>query len=157
MQRRCVIFLVAAFAFAINGYAADSWNVFHCSPIVTAEATGIRILNEHGDELFRVCQNGTLLPQTGFANVTSDQHRDFLFVTKVGAKMCEATLYRKSGAHYVRVGGWSGWIFVRKRGKTAPYTRFPDTPDNIKSFVETLCRRSTRSWTKPEHKAEHNN
>ena len=30
----------------INGYAADSWNVIRCSPVDTADASGIRILNE---------------------------------------------------------------------------------------------------------------
>ena len=138
MQRRCVIFLFAAFAFAINGYATDSWNVFHCSPIDTAEATGIRILNEHGHEVFRVCQDATVLPQTRFANVTSDQHRDFLFVTQVGAKTCEATLYRKSGAHYVRVGWWSGWDIRAEKWQNQPaihYEELEPTADHPKSVV----------------------
>jgi hypothetical protein len=91
----------------VDVYAANSWSVVHCNPVDTAEATGIRILNEGGTELFRVCQDGSLLPQTGFTNVTGDQ--DFLLVTQVGAKAREATLYRKSGAHYIRVGWWSGW------------------------------------------------
>src|SRR5215469_2304108 len=89
MLRRQPVFLVAAIVFAVDVYAANSWSVVHCNPVDAAEATGIRILNEGGTELFRVCQDGSLLPQTGFTNVTSDQGSDFLFVTQVGAKACE--------------------------------------------------------------------
>ena len=138
MQRRPVIFLVAACAFAISGYAADSWSVIRCSPIHTAEASGIRILNEHSHEVFRVCQNGMLLPQTGFANVTSGQHRDFLLVTRVGAKACEATLYRKSGAHYIRVGWWSGWDIRAEEWRNRPaihYEELEPTADHAKRVV----------------------
>src|SRR5664279_3909645 len=109
MLRRQTVFLVAAIMFATHVYAAKSWSVIHCNAGATAEASGIRVLNEQGTELLRVCQDGSLLPQTGFTNITSDEGSDFLFVTQVGAKACEATLFGKTGAQYIRVGWLSGW------------------------------------------------
>ena len=92
----------------------------HCGPTDTAEASGVRILNDRGHEIFHVCQDGTLLPQTGFANVTNGRQRDFLFVTQVGAKTSEATLYRKSGRTTSGLDGGAGGTFMRKSGKTVP-------------------------------------
>jgi hypothetical protein len=138
MRRRHLTLLIAAIAFAMNGYAAESWNVIHCSPVDTAEASGIRIINEHGMELFRVCQDGSPLPQTGFTNVTSYQDSDFIFVTQVGAKACEATLYRKSGAHYIRIGWWSGWDIRIEKWHNRPaihYEELEPTADHPKSVV----------------------
>jgi hypothetical protein len=136
MLRRQAVFLVAAIMLAMNLYAANSWSMIHCNPGDTAEASGIRILNKQGTELFRVCQDGSLLPQTGFTNVTSDQGSDFLFVTQVGAKACEATLYRKSGAHYIRVGWWSGWDIRTDEWQNRPaihYEELEPTADHPKS------------------------
>lgn len=138
MLRRQAVFLVATVTFAMNVYAVNSWSVIHCNPVETAEASGIRILNEEGAELFRVCQDGSLLPQTGFTNVTSDQGSDFLFVTQVGVKACEATLYRKSGAHFVRVGWWSGWDIRAEVWQNRPaihYEELEPTADHPKSVV----------------------
>lgn len=58
MRRRRAVILVAAIVFAMNEYAANSWSVIHCYPLDAAEASGIRLLNEQGAELFRVCQDG---------------------------------------------------------------------------------------------------
>jgi len=113
---------------------------FQCHRMLasTAEAGGIRLLNDEGVELLRVCQDGRLLPQTGFTNVTSNEHPDFLFVTQVGAKACEATLYRKWGAHYIRVGWWSGWEIRPERWHNRPaihYEELEPTLDHPKSVV----------------------
>lgn len=138
MRCRHLTLLVSVIAFAMNGYGAASWNVISCSPVGTAEASGIRILNEHGMELFRVCQDGSVLSQTGFTNVTSDKGSDFLFVTQVGAKACEAALYRKSGEHYIRVGWWSGWDIRVEKWHDRPvihYEELEPTADHPKSVV----------------------
>lgn len=133
-----LIILLAAFAFPMNGHAAESWNSIQCAPVNTAEASGVRILNQHGIELFRVCQDGSLLPQTGFTDITSKQDSDFLLVTQVGAKACEATLYRKSGAHYIRIGWWSGWDIRVEQWRNRPaihYEELEPTADHPKNVV----------------------
>jgi len=71
---------------------------------------GIRVLDDEGRELLRVCTQGWRLePQTGFVRITDDRIPDLLVVAQAGAKMSEAILYRKAGRKYTRVGWWSGW------------------------------------------------
>jgi hypothetical protein len=104
----------------------------------SAEASGIRILNKNGVEMFRTCQDGRLLPQTGFMNVTSNERPDFLLVTQVGAKASEATLYRNSGTEYIRVGWWGGWDIRAGRWhhRTAiQYQELEPTIDHPKTVV----------------------
>jgi hypothetical protein len=138
MLGRNVIFLTVVIALRTYGSAADSWRAIHCDPQDTAEASGIRIMSEKGAELLRVCQDGALVSQTGFVSVTSDDRADFLLVTQVGAKLREATLYRKSGAQYVRVGWWSGWDIraVRRHDRPAiHYEELQPTLDHPRSVV----------------------
>lgn len=86
--------------------AVDSFRPFRCG----YRAIGVRILDNNGKELRRVCTQGWRLEsQTGFVKITNDRTPDLLVVAQAGAKVSEATLYRNTGRTYVRVGWWSGW------------------------------------------------
>lgn len=102
-----VVFL--AVVSTASAYASESWQSISCKPMNSIQASGIVVHERSGAELLRVCQDGRLLPQTRLVDVTDQKFPDFLLVTQVGAKACEATLYRRMGNHYMRIGWWSGW------------------------------------------------
>lgn len=92
----------------------------------TAEVTGAAVRERSGTELLRICQDGTLLPETGFIQITGQKFPDFLFVTQVGAKAREATLYRRTAEHYVRIGWWSGWNIRATQWRKKPAIHYEE-------------------------------
>jgi hypothetical protein len=106
---RNALLVFLAIVLTASAYASESWQIIRCKPMNTAEASGAAVHELSGTELLRVCQDGRLLPDTGFMQITSQKFPDFLLVTQVGAKAREATLYRRVAERYVRIGWWSGW------------------------------------------------
>src|SRR4051812_26424822 len=105
MARHLLFFLVFICS-GIPGRALDSFRSYSCGE----GRIGIRILDQTGKELRRVCTQGWRLePQSGFVNITNKHIPDLLVVVQAGAKASEAMLYRKNADTYVWVGTWSGW------------------------------------------------
>ncbi len=71
--------------------------------------SGIRVLNSGGRELLRLCQVGWP-DQARFVQLTGSKATDLFYATRAGAKLGVATVYRKQGNRYTRVGEFEGFF-----------------------------------------------
>jgi len=73
--------------------------------------SGIRVVDAAGDEGFRTCQLGwSSQERTRFVHLTGSEAPDLFFVTIAGAKVLQASVYRKQGPGYERLGEFSGFL-----------------------------------------------
>jgi len=72
--------------------------------------SGVRILDAAGHEVFSTCQLGWPSPdRTRFVHLTGSKAPDLFYVTVAGAKVLRASIYRKQGIGYKRLGEFSGF------------------------------------------------